>query len=94
MCGEKREQGIIVNLKDGFGFINCADRDARMFFHLNEMLDVDRTLRIGDEVEFTVAQVSRRITFCLSRLLLNFQKSNAPDLVHEATEVCMLINNI
>ncbi|XP_065350831.1 cold shock domain-containing protein E1 isoform X2 [Cloeon dipterum] len=56
VSGEKREQGIVVNLKDGFGFINCADRDARMFFHLNEMLDIDRVLRIGDEVEFTVAQ--------------------------------------
>ncbi len=42
-------------LKDGFGFIRCAERDARMFFHFSEVLDVRRTLAVGDEVEFTVS---------------------------------------
>ncbi|XP_076285860.1 cold shock domain-containing Unr [Lasioglossum baleicum] len=57
VSGERREQGIIAVLKDGFGFIRCADRDlARLFFHFNEVLDVDRDITIGDEVEFTVLQ--------------------------------------
>lgn len=60
VSGERREQGIIAALKDGFGFIRCVDRDARLFFHFNEVLDVDREISVGDEVEFTVIQVSIR----------------------------------
>lgn len=58
VSGERREQGIIAALKDGFGFIRCVDRDARLFFHFNEVLDVDREISVNDEVEFTVIQVS------------------------------------
>jgi cold shock CspA family protein len=57
MSGEKREQGVVAALKEGFGFLRCVDRDSRMFFHFNELLDVDKELRLSDEVEFTVAQV-------------------------------------
>ena len=32
-------QGIIAALRDGFGFIRCAERDTRMFFHFNEVID-------------------------------------------------------
>ncbi|XP_043248968.1 cold shock domain-containing protein E1 [Colletes gigas] len=56
VSGERREQGIIATLKDGFGFIRCVDRDVRLFFHFNEVLDVDREISVGDEVEFTVIQ--------------------------------------
>ena len=52
---ERREQGMVQALKDGFGFIRCAERDARMFFHFSEVLDVKRTIAVGDEVTFTVA---------------------------------------
>ncbi len=52
---ERREQGMVQALKDGFGFIKCAERDARMFFHFSEILDVRRTIANGDEVEFTVS---------------------------------------
>jgi len=46
-----------VTLKEGYGFIRCTDRDARMFFHYSELLDVDREIRLQQEVEFTVVQV-------------------------------------
>lgn len=54
---ERREQGKIQHLKisDGFGFIRCAERDAKMYFNISEILDVKRTMAIGDEVEFTVS---------------------------------------
>lgn len=59
VSGERREQGVITVLKDGYGFIRCADRDiTRLFFHFNEVLDVDREIRLKDEVEFTVIQDS------------------------------------
>ena len=32
-------QGTVAAVKEGFGFIKCVDRDARMFFHFSEMLD-------------------------------------------------------
>lgn len=44
-------------MRDGFGFIKCVDRDARMFFHFSEILDGNQ-LHIADEVEFTVVPVS------------------------------------
>jgi len=90
MCGEKREQGTIVNLKEGFGFINCADRDARMFFHLNEMLDVDRTLRVGDEVEFTVTQVFK-LLFMFNRVINNiFEQDPSQPGRQSATRILVL----
>ncbi|XP_048352169.1 cold shock domain-containing protein E1 isoform X2 [Sphaerodactylus townsendi] len=50
---EAREMGVIAAMRDGFGFIKCVDRDARMFFHFSEILDGNQ-LHISDEVEFTV----------------------------------------
>lgn len=56
--GEKREQGVVASLKEGFGFLKCVEREARLFFHFNEILDVNKTneLQVGDEFEFTVIQ--------------------------------------
>lgn len=58
MSGEKREQGAVASVKEGFGFLKCVEREARLFFHFNEILDVDRTndVQVGDEYEFTVVQ--------------------------------------
>lgn len=53
---EQREKGYIVTLKEGYGFIRCTDREARMFFHYSELLDVHREIRLQQEVEFTVIQ--------------------------------------
>lgn len=52
--GENREKGEIVTLKEGYGFIRCWDRDARIFFHFSECLDVDRYPQLHDVIEFTV----------------------------------------
>ncbi|NXI53362.1 CSDE1 protein, partial [Chloroceryle aenea] len=46
-------KGVIAAMRDGFGFIKCVDRDARMFFHFSEIMDGNQ-LHISDEVEFTV----------------------------------------
>uniref|UniRef100_A0A4W3HYP2 Cold shock domain-containing protein E1 n=1 Tax=Callorhinchus milii TaxID=7868 RepID=A0A4W3HYP2_CALMI len=53
LTGESREMGVIAAMRDGFGFIKCVDRDARMFFHFSEIMD-SLQLHISDEVEFTV----------------------------------------
>lgn len=36
---DDRETGVISSVKDGFGFIKCSERDARIFFHFSELLD-------------------------------------------------------
>jgi len=51
-------QGIIATVKDAFGFIRCAEQDTRMFFHFSEMMEPEREIKKGEEVEFTVIQVA------------------------------------
>jgi cold shock CspA family protein len=53
---ERREQGTVQTIKEGFGFIQCADRDAKVFFHFSECLDVTRPAKENDECEFTVTE--------------------------------------
>jgi cold shock CspA family protein len=45
--------GVIAAVRDGFGFIKCVDRDARVFFHFSDILDGNQ-LHTADEAEFTV----------------------------------------
>ena len=54
-------QGIIATVKDAFGFIRCSDQDTRMFFHFSEMMEPERDIKKGEEVEFTVIQVRGRV---------------------------------
>lgn len=56
VSGEKREQGVVGSLKEGFGFLRCVERVQRIFFHFAEVLDTSREICVGDEVEFTVVQ--------------------------------------
>ncbi|KAJ3661105.1 hypothetical protein Zmor_005521 [Zophobas morio] len=66
VSGEKREQGVVASVKEGFGFLKCVEREARLFFHFNEILDVDREVAVNDEYEFTVVQ-DQTSTFSNSR---------------------------
>jgi len=54
VSGERREKGMISVLKDGFGFIESAERDTLLFFHFTEVLMLGQTLNVGDEVEYTI----------------------------------------
>ncbi|KXJ84117.1 hypothetical protein RP20_CCG017526 [Aedes albopictus] len=56
VSGEKREQGVVASLKEGFGFLRCVERNIRLFFHFTEVLDTSREICVDDEVEFTVIQ--------------------------------------
>lgn len=61
---------MIAAIRDGFGFIKCVDRDARMFFHFSEVLE-ETQLHISDEVEFTVVPVGLFLSFCENIKLFN-----------------------
>jgi cold shock CspA family protein len=81
---ERREQGTIQSLKEGFGFMRCAERDGRMFFHFSEWLDVKRPQEVGDECEFTVApdpnQPSRLLATRIKRLPVGKLNAVSQDL--------------
>jgi len=60
--GQKRDYGVVNSLKDGFGFIKCADHDLSIFFHFSEVLEQSHIMDVGQEVEFTIENdtISRR----------------------------------
>ena len=47
-----RETGIIEKLLHSYGFIQCCDRQARLFFHFSQFEGNIEHLKIGDPVEF------------------------------------------
>ncbi|KAA0184845.1 hypothetical protein HAZT_HAZT000797 [Hyalella azteca] len=49
-----RETGIIEKLLQTYGFIQCCERQARLFFHFSQFEGNTDHLRIGDPVEFEV----------------------------------------
>ena len=60
VSGEKRETGVVAAVKEGYGFIRCAERDARVFFHFSEVISQDEEVDVNSEVEFTMSQVKLR----------------------------------
>ncbi len=52
------QQGTIARLMDrGFGFIKTEGSDKDLFFHANELQNVDfNSLKEGDKVEFEVSE--------------------------------------
>lgn len=90
-------QGVIAAMRDGFGFIKCVDRDARMFFHFSEVLDGNQ-LHISDEVEFTVVPVSsvsptqRNLVFilCLHLRRFDFILLVVPKPLHDTQATSVL----
>lgn len=48
-----REYGVISSIRDTYGFIRCADREGRIFFHVSALVDIsENMLRPGLEVSF------------------------------------------
>ena len=52
------QEGTIAGLTDkGFGFIKIEGSAKDLFFHSNELIDVDfDSLRVGDKLTFEVAE--------------------------------------
>ncbi len=52
------QQGSIVRLTDkGFGFISREGEEKDLFFHMNELQDVQfNELRVGDTLQFEVEE--------------------------------------
>lgn len=54
-----RETGVIEKLLMSYGFIRCADREGRLFFHYSQFHGEAHNLNINDEVEFDVSMDTR-----------------------------------
>ena len=51
------EKGTIVRLNNGFGFIKQEGKDTDLFFHSNELKNVQfNELNEGDELTFEIAE--------------------------------------
>ncbi|XP_033109405.1 cold shock domain-containing protein E1-like [Anneissia japonica] len=57
--GVLRETGQVEKLLSSYGFLQCCDRDGRLFFHYSEFSDNVEDLTVGDAVEFETS-VDRR----------------------------------
>ncbi len=54
---EQKLYGKIVNLQEKFGFIDCKQFSNNLFFHKNDLKNIDiETLMIDDRVEFSLGQ--------------------------------------
>lgn len=51
------KEGTITSLREGYGFIKIDGWDKDLFFHANELVDVQfDSLREGDTLSFEVAE--------------------------------------
>ncbi|TRY92979.1 hypothetical protein DNTS_023093, partial [Danionella cerebrum] len=54
-----RETGVIEKLLTSYGFIQCSERQDRLFFHCSQYNGNLQELKIGDDVEFEVTSDRR-----------------------------------
>ncbi|XP_078276983.1 cold shock domain-containing protein E1 isoform X3 [Rhinoraja longicauda] len=57
--GALRETGVIEKLLSSYGFIQCTERQARLFFHCSQYSGNLQDLKVGDDVEFEVSSDRR-----------------------------------
>lgn len=51
------KEGIIASLREGFGFIKIDGWEKDLFFHANDLVDVQfDSLREGDKMSFEVTE--------------------------------------
>uniref|UniRef100_A0A8C6SRH3 Cold shock domain containing E1 n=1 Tax=Neogobius melanostomus TaxID=47308 RepID=A0A8C6SRH3_9GOBI len=54
-----RETGVVEKLLTSYGFIQCSERQARLFFHCSQYNGNLQELKVGDDVEFEVSSDRR-----------------------------------
>nr|XP_043893428.1 cold shock domain-containing protein E1 isoform X9 [Solea senegalensis] len=54
-----RETGVVEKLLTSYGFIQCSERQDRLFFHCSQFNGNLQELKIGDDVEFEVSSDRR-----------------------------------
>lgn len=80
--GGTRETGIIEKLLHSYGFIQCCERQARLFFHFSQFGGNIEHLKIGDPVEFEMTYDKRT-----GKPIASQVSKIAPEVVHREERV-------
>ena len=58
-------QGVVGHVQDQFGYIECCSRDLQAVFHVCEVMDQNRAIQQGDEVEYTPVLSKDKVCVCV-----------------------------
>nr|AAD27787.1 unr protein [Homo sapiens] len=84
-----RETGVIGKLLTSYGFIQCSERQARLFFHCSQYNGNLQDLKVGDDVEFEVSS-DRRTGKPIAVKLVKIKTRNPPEERMNGQEVFYL----
>ncbi|XP_069612229.1 cold shock domain-containing protein E1 isoform X3 [Ranitomeya imitator] len=88
-----RETGMIEKLLTSYGFIQCSERQARLFFHCSQYNGNLQELKVGDDVEFEVSS-DRRTGKPIAVKLLKIKTEIMPEERINGNVVCAVPHNL
>ena len=74
------EQGILQNLKEGFGFIRTPAREGNLFFHFSEYKGTELDLKIGMPLEYTLVMDKKLKKLCAIRVQRVAENGSSDDI--------------
>ncbi|KAM9268543.1 cold shock domain-containing protein E1 isoform 2-T2 [Morus bassanus] len=88
-----RETGVIEKLLTSYGFIQCSERQARLFFHCSQYNGNLQELKVGDDVEFEVSS-DRRTGKPIAIKLVKIKPEILPEERINGQVVCAVPHNL
>uniref|UniRef100_A0A8C5RPM9 Cold shock domain containing E1 n=1 Tax=Laticauda laticaudata TaxID=8630 RepID=A0A8C5RPM9_LATLA len=88
-----RETGVIEKLLASYGFIQCSERQARLFFHSSQYNGNLQELKVGDDVEFEVSS-DRRTGKPIAIKLVKIKTETLPEERINGQVVCAVPHNL
>uniref|UniRef100_A0AAA9TK76 Cold shock domain-containing protein E1 n=1 Tax=Bos taurus TaxID=9913 RepID=A0AAA9TK76_BOVIN len=88
-----RETGVIEKLLTSYGFIQCSERQARLFFHCSQYNGNLQDLKVGDDVEFEVSS-DRRTGKPIAVKLVKIKQEILPEERINGQVVCAVPHNL
>uniref|UniRef100_A0A8C5LP29 Cold shock domain-containing protein E1 n=1 Tax=Leptobrachium leishanense TaxID=445787 RepID=A0A8C5LP29_9ANUR len=88
-----RETGVIEKLLTSYGFIQCSERQARLFFHCSQYNGNLQELKVGDDVEFEVSS-DRRTGKPIAVKLIKIKTEILPEERISGQVVCAVPHNL
>ncbi|XP_063306445.1 cold shock domain-containing protein E1 isoform X4 [Pelobates fuscus] len=88
-----RETGVIEKLLTSYGFIQCSERQARLFFHCSQYNGNLQELKVGDDVEFEVSS-DRRTGKPIAVKLVKIKTEILPEERISGQVVCAVPHNL
>ncbi|XP_053572481.1 cold shock domain-containing protein E1 [Bombina bombina] len=88
-----RETGVIEKLLTSYGFIQCSERQARLFFRCSQYNGNLQELKVGDDVEFEVSS-DRRTGKPIAVKLVKIKLEIMPEERINGQVVCAVPHNL